>query len=199
MNTLILMIAMCADAPSGGMPIGMQDYFERADAARANIEKIHTTKISDLEIAIRGERNPSKKANLRRELNRVENSYGDLKRSKVFAYMPKSPAVGTIGVFGVAEVVAVIDDKSVLVIVGDSVDQMQKQVTPVLITGIATKSLKARERIHSTETWRVTDTAVDDEVVLRRLSETDKKHLYSVEAVPKREIEKYRSEYVASK
>ena len=209
---LFLCLSLCADEPAAKpadpIPKNILEYFQRADTARENITKIHQTKISDLEILIRGESRVDRKAKLRRELNQVENTFGELKRSKVFAYMPKEPAVDDIGVFAVARVQAVMDEHSVLAYVGE-----EKQTViygggePVLVTGIATKSIKANTWINSVETWRVTAKSTEDKAVLRWLGGDDneqsfrqaKKRFYIVEPVKKGEIEKHRAQYEAEK
>lgn len=209
---LFLCLSLCADEPAAKpadpIPKNILEYFQRADTAREAITKIHQTRISDLEILIRGESRVNRKANLRRELNQVENSFDELKRSKVFAYMPNEPAVGDIGVFAVARVRAVMDEHSVLAFVGEEKPTIiYGGGGPVLFTGIATKSIKANSWMNSVETWRVTAKSTEDKVVLRWLGSDDneqsfrnaKKLFYVVEPVKKGEIEKHRAQYEAEK
>ena len=189
MAFLLVLSCICADqvpAPESEIPKNVRAYFKRADAARAELTTSLQTQISELDVEIRSEGIPSRKAALRRQLVQVEKTFEELKRSKVFAYMPDSPAIDDIGVLRPARVIAVIDDNTAIVW---SSNRM------VVLTGTETKSLKARRDVSLPDGWRVTATSTENETIKRHLDGP----YCIVEPIKKREIEKHRIQYETEK
>ncbi len=190
MAFLLVLSCICADqvpAAESEIPKNVRAYFKRADAARAELATSLQAQIAELDVEIRGEANPSRKAALRRQLIQVEKTFEELKRSKVFAYLPDTPAIDDIGVLRPARVIAVIDDSTAIVW---SPNWM------VVLTGTETKSLKARRDVSLPDGWRVSATATENETIKRHLNGNS---YYIVEPIKKKEIEKYRIQYETEK
>lgn len=185
------------DGSTGSLDPYLKDYFERVDAAREELRATLTRRIEDLEVKIRGEAKPQKKALQQKQLAQAENSLQDLKRSKVTAYLPDHPEFRSLGALRPGKVRAVLTDQTAVIEVVHRSRGAKDVRTAYVIRVPDTRRLKVDQDFESDEVWRVMALSVEDEMVRRHLRPGYQPCI--VEPVKRSEIELARQAYEAER
>lgn len=191
----VVSVLLQGQAEPGALSEPWMDYFRRTEIARDDLSKSLKQQAEDLEIKIRGEAAPQKKANLRRQLVQAEKSLAELKRSRVTAFLPNEAEVASIGALRPGKVRAVIDDHVAVIDVVHVVRGGQKRTYrfSYVITLPETNRLKVDHDFESPELWRVTGEATTDDRITRALRPHFQ--LRIVEPIKKPDVEKARAAY----
>lgn len=202
-----------AQLPAGGgqkveavepLPVAFRDYFERADKEKSDLIKGAENKIALEEIALRGA-SPKSKAFRTRLLSDMKDSLLRLKKTKPIGYMPTNMEVNSVGVLRSCEVLAVIDERTIVA----NCQGVERAFTAVLKLD-STKGIQAGSKLTPLDAWTVVDfDGLEDKSVALFLSRRgspvfgrsgpEKAGIAVLEIIKKSELEKYRAAYEAVK
>jgi hypothetical protein len=187
MYWLILICAVCADpVKPEPIPREFQLYFQRADKAEATMTAAVNKKIADLEEAIRSEPSSKLKEPLRKKLADARKDLAELRRAKVFAYLPGDAAIDDIGVLPRADYVVLDAERAIAA----------TSVGVFILTRTDTKKLKDGALIE--ETWRVIPPSASIKVALKE-SKRELAKYHVLEPIKKGDLERFRMQYEQQK
>jgi hypothetical protein len=192
----VQLICVCSlgqekEAAPDGLTLAWKEYFRRADVAYDDAIETLKTRISDLEVEIRGEKVPRQKAMLKIQLIAVERALDEAKMTKPNAFFSGHPGVGDYGVVPKGFVAAVIDDHTAIIEFKHDI-----KCSPMVLNLHDTKALKAKSLFISKEVWQVTDIETDDMRIERVIG---RREFVVISQVKKGVVEKNRALYEAEK
>lgn len=195
--------AAIAQQKSGGIPPEIRKWYERGDRERAALLREHDRQMAGFRAGVRSLTGEAK-IEMSRELRKVEKANATAKTKDWIAQLPSKPTIDSIGAMRHCVVQAVLDDKSVLVsyAVTDPTGTKEHRQYHAIIQSIDTKKLKFGKAMSEDDVYQVIKVATDDRPLandprLKGLKVPPPNFI--VEPVKKKDVEKYRALFEASK
>jgi hypothetical protein len=200
MFTLLILACVCADeSPAAKLPANVRAYFQRGEESRAAKQVDCETKISDLEVAMRGRTEASKKK-MQKYQKELKKELAELQRLTPVTYLSNAPflQIDEIGVLPSHFTVHVVVDDTTAVVLND---RTRGNGTMFILSDVPTRTLKVGQPVSlpSIAAWKVTAKSTDDPKLLRIVELSDPYKYFVLEPVKKTDMDKYRVQYAAEK
>lgn len=206
LTTVLLLTLFTADpavADAASVPANFKAYFERAEASRTAAIKLAEERIEEQEIEYRGAA-PARKGPLRKKINLDKSQLETNRARKALADLPNKPVPGDLGHLTEVDVLAVLDDKTLVAKILAQPMGKGNLSTHALLRLDSTKGIRTTDKhgYHPADIWLVLDENMsDDESAMKWIPTSAKKKpesLLVLKAVPSAELEKHRANWLAS-